>query len=153
VVAPASGRALVSWIDYRSGFPDVLVARSDDRGDSWSDPVRVDTGSDPGVAGSYDLSFGAEGDLVVAAWADDRAGFLDVYANYSLDGGVTWQPQDHRLDTSPVGTSDSVHPHVFVATGAAHVVWVDHRRGGSCPAGLVDAMSCANGDIYYNRLE
>jgi Notch 1 len=151
IVAPSAGVAVVAWIDYRSGFPDVLAARSSDSGASFAAPERVDTGNAPGISGAYELDLAANGSRLVAAWADDRSGFLDVYANYSLDGGVTWQPQDYRMDTSTIGTSDSQEPRVFMSTSTAHVVWVDHRLGTACPGGGVGS-SCANGDIFYRRL-
>ncbi|GAB5541708.1 MAG: hypothetical protein SangKO_014680 [Sandaracinaceae bacterium] len=153
VVAPASGEAVVAWVDYRSGFPDVLAARTTDAGNSFSTPTRLDTGSASGTSGSVDLSLDARGSLVVAAWADDRAGLLDIYANFSLDGGASWQPQDYRLDSSPLGTSDSQRPRVYVSATAAHVVWVDHRLGSGCPGGSSSGMSCANGDIFYRRMQ
>ena len=140
IVTLGSGVAIVAWIDYRFGFPDILASRTADAGGTFADPVRLDTGTNPGVSGSFDLAIDARGSLVAAAWADDRNGFLDIYANFSLDGGVTWQPQDYRLDSTAMpGTSDSERPAVYVSGTAAHVLWVDHRNGG-------------NGDIYYRRL-
>ena len=69
-------------------------------------------------------------------FSDDRSGMLDIYANYSLDGGANWQPNDVRLDSTGIpGSSDSVEPDVAVSGGAVRAVWVDHRSG-------------ANGDIY-----
>jgi hypothetical protein len=151
VVSPAPGTVIVAWIDYRSGFPDILATRSTTGGATWSEPERLDTGTMPGASGSYELDIAANGNLVVAVWSDDRAGLLDVYANYSLDGGATWQPQDYRMDTSPLGSSDSQDPAVWAAPNAFHVVWVDHRRGSACPfAGTTD---CANGDIFYRRVQ
>jgi hypothetical protein len=77
------------------------------------------------------------------AWSDDRDGFLDVYANFSLDGGLTFQPQDYRMDSTAMpGTSDSTTPEIYVGGGQAHVVWVDFRSSTS-----------GNGDIYYRRLQ
>jgi hypothetical protein len=87
------------------------------------------------------------------AWSDDRAGLLDVYANFSLDQGVTWQPQDYRLDSSTLGASDSQEPTVAVVGSRVHVAWTDHRRGAGCPTGTAGDPSCSNGDIYYRRLE
>jgi hypothetical protein len=153
VIAPDAGDVLVGWIDYRSGFPDPYVTRSTDAGATFSPPARVDTGTEPGVSGSYDLAIAGVGDLVAVAWSDDRAGFLDIFTNFSLDQGATWQPTDYRLDTSPAGTSDSQEPTVSVAGSRVHVAWVDHRRGASCPTGMAGDPSCANGDIYYRRLE
>ncbi|MGF1466758.1 MAG: MopE-related protein [Sandaracinaceae bacterium] len=151
VAALSGGVVVATWIDLRSGLPDVLAARSTNRGRTWGVPERLDTGSAPGVAAAFDLGFDGEGDILGAAWADDRNGFLDIYANFSLDAGVTWQPSDIRLDTSTIGTSDSERPAVYVSDDAVHVVWVDHRVGAGCTRAI--AMECPEGDIYYRRLE
>jgi hypothetical protein len=153
VIAPDTGDVLVAWIDYRSGFPDPFVTRSTDAGATWSAPARVDTGTDPGASGSYELALGGAGNLVAIAWSDDRAGLLDVYANFSLDQGATWQPTDYRLDSSGVGTSDSQEPTLAVSGARVHVAWIDHRRGASCPTGSAGDPSCSNGDVFYRRLE
>jgi len=150
VVTTGSGEAVVSWIDFRFGLPDVVASHSTDAGATWAAPARVDTGTGPGIAGAYDLAVDADGSLVVAAWADDRMGFLDIYANFSLDGGATWQPQDYRLDSSPIGTSDSENPDVFVGGSTAHVVWEDHRAGGGCGSPI--GSECPEADLFYNRL-
>ncbi len=143
IVAPAAGTAIVAWVDARFGFTDILSTRTTDAAATFSTPLRADTGSAPGASSSFDMSLGAEGSLVVTAWADDRNGLFDIYANFSLDGGATWQPQDYRLDSTAVpGSSDSVRPNVYVGGGAGHVVWVDYRAGTS-----------GNGDIYYRRLD
>ena len=149
VTAPAAGVVLVSWLDYRSGFPDPFVIRSTNAGTSFGAPERLDTSTTPGASGSYDLAFGSNGNLVAAAWADDRNGLLDIYANFSLDGGVTWQPSDYRLDTSVAGRSDSQRPSLYVSTSAFHVVWEDHRRGAGCATGVGTDPECPAADIYY----
>jgi len=152
-VAPDTGDVVIAWLDYRSGFPDPLVRRSSDAGATFGPVQRGDTSTLAGASGSYDLALAGAGDLVAMAWSDDRAGLLDVHANFSLDGGVTWQPQDYRLDSSTVGTSDSQVPSIAVAGGRVHVAWVDHRRAAGCPSGSASDPSCANGDIYYRKLE
>ncbi|MDQ3036604.1 MAG: glycoside hydrolase, partial [Myxococcota bacterium] len=151
VIAPSAANVIVSWIDYRSGFSDVYATRSTSGGASWSAPERLDTGSAAGATGSFDVDLGGSGSLIAAVWADDRAGAFDIFANFSLDGGATWQPQDYRLDSSSAGSSDSRRPSVWVGSGAFHVVWVDHRRGASCP--ITTGASCPNGDIFYRRVQ
>ena len=151
VIATSSSTVLVGWIDYRSGFPDPYVARSTDAGATWAAPIRVDTGTAAGASGSFDIDLAGSGALIAAVWADDRAGLLDVYANFSLDGGANWQPQDYRLDTSAIGTSDSLEPHVYATPTSFHTVWIDHRRGAGCP--VATGTSCPNGDIFYRRVQ
>ncbi|MCS6858520.1 MAG: glycoside hydrolase, partial [Sandaracinaceae bacterium] len=151
VIAPAPGVVLVGWIDYRSGFPDPYITRSTNAGMSFEAPVRLDTGTSPGASGSHELAIAGAGNLIGAVWSDERSGALDIYANFSLDGGATWQPSDYRLDTSMAGSSDSQEPVIAIANNRIHVVWRDHRRGSACP--VASGPTCPNGDIYYRRME
>ena len=141
IVALASGVVVVAWVDYRSGFPDIVARQSSTGGATFQDVQRLDTSTDPGTSSSFDLSMAASGNLIVAAWADDRTGFFDIHANYSLDAGATFQPDDVRLNQRSMASMyDSEAPDVYVSSTSGHVVWVDHRGG-------------ANGDLYYRSLE
>jgi len=139
IAITGASQLVVAWVDFRSGFADIIARFSDTAGDSFEGAQRLDTGTAAGTSTSFDLAIAADGDLIGAAWADDRSGFLDIHANYSLDGGRTWQPSDERMDSSAAGTSDSERPHVYVGGGAVHVGWIDHRSG-------------APGDVYTRRL-
>ncbi|NIS28850.1 MAG: exo-alpha-sialidase, partial [Actinobacteria bacterium] len=125
IAVTGASRLVVAWVDFRFGFADIIARFSDTAGGSFESAQRLDTGTAPGTSTSFDLAIASGGDLVGAAWADDRAGFLDVHANYSLDGGRTWQPADPRLDSTAAGSSDSERPHVYVGGGAVHVGWID----------------------------
>ncbi|NOY91035.1 MAG: exo-alpha-sialidase, partial [Deltaproteobacteria bacterium] len=136
LLAPSPGVVLVGFVDYRFGFPDVFARRSPNAGMTFAPAARLDTGTLEGASGSFELRLAAEGPLIGAVFSDERDGMLDIYANYSLDGGQNWQPSDVRLDSTAIpGSSDSVEPDVAVSGGALRAVWVDHRSG-------------ANGDIY-----
>ena len=139
IVTTGTSRVVVAWVDYRFGFPDIIARFSNTSASSFEAAQRLDTGSGAGTSTSFDLALAADGDLVGAAWADDRAGLLDIHANYSLDGGRTWQPADRRLDSGSAGSADSERPAVYVGGGAVHVAWIDHRSG-------------APGDVYSRRL-
>ena len=39
---------------------------------------------------------------------------------------------------------------VHMGNEAAHIVWIDHRAGSSCPS--PSGMSCPNGDVFYRRI-
>jgi hypothetical protein len=133
---PHRGRIYIVWPDARHGDPDILLTWSDDRGNSWSEPVRVNDDS----AGN-----GAE-QFLPAVSVDGRGGvhvtFLDtrddpanaLYSQQlatSTDGGATFGPN--------IRISDGIHPHggIFlgdyasatVAEGRLHPVWPDARRG------------------------
>ncbi|RLB55392.1 MAG: hypothetical protein DRJ42_06330 [Deltaproteobacteria bacterium] len=142
IVTSGAGRAVIAWVDFRFGFPDVLVSRSIDSGSTFSSPVRADTGTGPGTSASLEVSLAAEGDLVAVGWTDNRDGAYDIYGNFSLDGGASFQPQDYRLDDTVIpGSSDSISPQIYVGGGVVHAVWVDYRDSAT-----------GNGDIYYRRL-
>lgn len=110
-IDPRSGRLYVAWSDLRNGDSDVFVRRSDDRGKTWSRPVRVDNAEDsprqqqylPKLAvapnGRADVLFLDRDDR------DDRDDPLHTTAvlSSSFDKGGTWdavtvsdQPFDAR---------------------------------------------------------
>jgi hypothetical protein len=100
-------------------------------------------GGRPGQFRTYDVTAAAVGSTVFAVWADDRSGALDIWGNYSLDGGGIFQPVDLRFDASTAGSSASSTPAVYATTEAGapilHVTWVDRRADN------------VTGDIYYRR--
>lgn len=149
-IAARAGRVVVAWEDTRSGQPDVRVNRSVNAGASWlAATSRVDLGSVAGTGASTtpSVAFGA-GDTVYVTWADARSGQRDIYANLSFDQGVTFQPNDLRLDVgsagapSPPGGADSRDPRMLTNAGGARgvVVWIDNRT----TAGVTGV----NADIY-----
>ncbi len=127
----------VVWRDFRAGLPTVRVATSDDLGLSWGASVVASQGD--GQVSEPRLAADGAG-KVFAAWADDRDGLRDVYLNYSLDDGLTFQPTDVRMDTdAPAGGEDSFGVGLAAgAAGAGYCGWIDTRR---------DQI---NGDIYFN---
>lgn len=86
-------RLYATWTDFRSGEPRVVVTRSADRGNTWSEPKAVAAGP----TGSYQfqpaIAVGDSG--VVALTFFDTRGQPDrdtyhQYVTASLDGGLTW---------------------------------------------------------------
>jgi hypothetical protein len=129
---------------------DVVIARSTDDGNTWSSPQTVEAGSN--VAGvninSFQLfptaAIDQSGDIVVA-WYDNRRSlvnsnghyFLDVFARYSTDGGVTWSdafqvnstnmdPDPgavNRFDGPPATTRIGEYFGIAISNGTAYVDW------------------------------
>lgn len=139
---PSRGVAVV-WEDRRWGLPTPYANRSTDAGATWMRNDVQAVGGRPGLFRAYDLVAAAVGSTVFAVWADDRAGALDIWGNYSLDGGGIFQPVDIRFDASAAGSSASATPALFAntegASPALHVVWVDRRSDNT------------TGDVYYRR--
>jgi hypothetical protein len=124
-----ANRVFVAWVDDRSGT-EIFVARSTNAGASFAAGVRASSLTNPGPGVSLEPSLVADGaGRVGVAFTSDRNGFVDVFAGFSIDGGVTFQPTDIRLDG---GSGDSVEPAAALrASGGMHVVWVDFRANGS----------------------
>jgi PKD repeat protein len=60
---------------------------------------------------------------VYAAWADSRAGDLDIYFSRSTDAGVTWEA-GRKLNLQ-AGAGDQVRPAITAQGSRVHVAWED----------------------------
>jgi hypothetical protein len=60
--------------------------------------IRLDTGDTPGANDSVYPQISSIGSHVYAVWRDSRNGAGDIYFNYSIDNGVTFQTTAIRLD-------------------------------------------------------
>lgn len=101
---------------------DVLSWRSTDRGETWSDPERVNDFVGSASEGLHAMASGPKGEIF-CAWIDLRGGNPHVYGAGSTDGGKTWGP--NRV---VFGASDRIcpccHPTVaFDGLGKLFVMW------------------------------
>lgn len=103
---PFTGRLYVNWTDERRGKEDqdVWLCHSDDRGMTWSEPVRV---NDDAAGAQQFFTWMAVDDVtgfIHIVFYDRRAAYAkypelragpaldtEVYVASSKDGGVTWQ--------------------------------------------------------------
>ena len=90
--SPVDGSLVVVWNDQLLGDPDILAIRSDDHGESWSEPVRVN--DDDGTSQQFLpwVAIDAAG-AVHVVWYDRRndPSLIDVYSASSNDGGASFQ--------------------------------------------------------------
>ncbi len=77
----------------------VVFRSSADGGASWSEPRVLNT--EP-MAFAPAIATDRQGGVVVA-WPDERGYTTGIYANRSLDRGVTWLPTDIRIDAGEGG--------------------------------------------------
>ena len=154
-IVASGNRAFVAWEDTRSGKKDIRINATANGGTTWlSSTARADLGDTAGSSDSFEpkLAFGSASELYVT-WQDRRNGRGDIYINRSFDLGITFQPDDIRLDVgqtgalSPLGGADSRAPFVCATNSGdrASVVWIDSRTA----AGSNGAFS----DIYTNYIQ
>lgn len=135
---PLTGDLVVVWNDQLLGNPDILAIRSSDDGATWSTPIRVN--DDVGTAAQWFpwISFGEDG-VAHVLWYDRRndASEIDVYYARSLDGGLTFEPNERvTAESFPVvlahDTSiDFIGDYNGIASNATTVFpfYQDSRRG------------------------
>jgi hypothetical protein len=137
---PHRGRVYVVWytgfqyFDF-PGDIDIVLAWSDDRGEHWSDPVRVNDDA-PGNFAEQFLPWVVVDDRgrVHVTFLDNRLGpgrsMMAEYMATSTDGGVTFGPSirvsDHAGPPAPF-LGDYNQP--TAAGNRLHAIWADGRFG------------------------
>ncbi len=147
-VDPSSGALYAVWNDFRTDDTDVLLVRSTDGGNTWSDPVRVN--NDPRTP-RHDQFFptvavGADG-TVHLLWLDRRDDpnnkLYRPYYAASEDGGKTFKqgPLTRTSSNPDVGFQGTlIGDYISLDTSAdgsqVYAAWIDTRNG--------------NQDIYFS---
>lgn len=135
ILSDEAGGVYVAWEDSRDGGNDVYVNRSRDFGFNWeANDTRVDGGDDGGGSNAFGVTLAVdrEADVPAAyvAWHDERNGGRDIFLNYSLDAGDSWQPEAVRIDGGGEGAAESFYPSVVASDGRVVVAWHDDRDVG-----------------------
>ena len=128
ILADSQGRIHVAWPDQGLGDLDVVIARSEDDGATWSVPVRINEDRSREQR-MVTLALGID-DILHAAWYDNRTGNLNVFYSNSSDGGGSWS--GNARVTTVETSSRFVRPGDYLGlavdgNGTAYVVWTDGR--------------------------
>jgi hypothetical protein len=136
-------RVMVAWHDDRDVGFDVLLRRSSDGGLSFEGEERIDTDV-TGSAHSLRPKLVGVGPNVATVWTDYRRptgvpeAHPDIYYRVTNDGGLTWSPDDARIDDDPIATAISDEPEVVMMGPSVYVLWKDYRNG--------------NADLWFRRV-
>ncbi len=127
ITSDGAGGAIVTWIDYRSGYADIYAQRVNVSGTvQWTtNGVALCTAT--GYQENPTITSDGAGGAIVT-WQDFRSGNLDIYAQrVNASGTVQWTTNGVALCTAteyqhnPTITSDGA--------GGAIVTWYDVRSG------------------------
>ncbi len=138
------GKDHLFWLCVGEKFNGVLIQRSDDRGESWSEPLRL---NHSGTACSFTPSIAVNRDGVIGvSWYEihDKNCF-DVYFTASLDSGKIFLPE-FRVSSATSCPDTPQNKGVFdlgmtfgaggdysglaaTSDGLFHVAWSDARTG------------------------
>lgn len=130
VVVNGTGSLFVAWPDRGNGDLDIVVARSDDGGLTWSTPVRI---NDDDHQDQWMVALAVDGNQVFhAAWMDNRTGNLNVYYSNSTDGGRNWSSNQRVTTEETPSTFARPGDYLGLAAdryGSVYVAWTDGRNG------------------------
>jgi hypothetical protein len=125
-VDPHRGWIYLAWSDERFGDSDVLLERSTDAGYTWSAPVRVN--DDPRGDGTDQfqpqLAVAPDGTLAVSFFdrrLDPGNRLVDTYVAQSIDGGLTFLPNQRASSRSWDTDRDAPYPDVQAAPDATFI--------------------------------
>jgi hypothetical protein len=138
------GKDRLFWLCVADKFNGVLVQRSDNRGESWSDPLRLNHSQ---TARSFTPSIAVNTDSVIGvSWYEihDKNCF-DVYFTASLDSGKTFLPEVRVSSATSCpdtpqnkgafdpgttfGAGGDYSGLAATSDGIFHLVWSDARTG------------------------
>jgi hypothetical protein len=125
------GRTHIAWETTKSGTQEIFYSRLNETGDNFTPPQRVNVGEKPGKFFAFAPAMGVSGDNVYIAWHDTRGGDgLDMFFNYSANGGGDWLEAAVRVESDAAGSHESRDAAVEVIDDVAHIVWEDNVDGG-----------------------
>ena len=118
-MAMSGPNVVTVWYQYDGGTRSIQSSCSSDRGATWSSPVRIDDAA----IGEPDVAI--DGSNVVATWKEsDGSGNVRIVANWSSDGGATWQgSQDIDFDYGDVESHLAEYPKAVIQGQNAVVAW------------------------------
>jgi len=135
IAADQGGRASAVWMDARSGDGQVFSSSMAPWLLEWRPALQADDAPLAAGVASPRIATLAQGlgrEHVVAVWADDRNGDMDIYAARLRFPIVGWSPAQQVNDDASraLGAAPQTNPAVAVdSQGTVYVVWEDLRNG------------------------
>jgi hypothetical protein len=146
--SPGGFRDRLYWVCWDRSKRHIYLYRSTDRGETWSTPIAVNSGSGPAQTAAIAVNrYG----IVAVSWYDgsgDPRDYLEgyrcqhVFVAASLDGGQTFLPPvrvstaENCPDTPANGEAGKrwtaggdYHGLAAAADGRFHLLWADSREG------------------------
>ena len=120
-IVAGPGAVVVTAISHERG--DVLAWHSDDDGQNWNGPVRVNDSPNNAREGLHAMAMGPRGEIF-CVWLDLRNDGTQLFGARSTDGGNTWS-KNQEIYRSPDGSiCECCHPAVtYDPQGNLYVMW------------------------------
>lgn len=93
---------------------------------SWEGPVPIRHYPYDTTSAVYgDLYVSPDGGVIAVAWQDFRLIRSNIFVNYSVDGGKTWQEEDINISENP-GCDNEFYPFLFAEGKSLHLFWPEY---------------------------
>lgn len=112
-----------------SEIAQVYYARSLDGGQSFEEPLRLNTDTNADAGFPRFSVQGTDGELVAVSWRDKRAGNWDIYIAVSTDAGATFD--EYFVYAAPRDREDFDPEVVVDPNGVLHLAYFTNQLGGS----------------------
>ena len=90
----------LTWVSINGGNKNIMYSKSEDYGESFSNPIRINFLDNHIVAyGQSGPKIGVYNNKVYITYTDNRSGLTSIYLNISSDYGETWQEEVLISDT------------------------------------------------------
>lgn len=136
-----AGNIYIVWNDYRNGNSDILLTRSENGGNSWSEPIKVNDDHNSTADQFFPwISVSPEGDVHVVFYdkRDDPDNYLlEVYYAHSKKGVIF--DKNWKITTNSSNPAYSYHQsgNIFIgdyigidsSANNAYAIWTDTRKG------------------------
>jgi len=91
----------LTWVSIYGNTKNIMYSRSQDFGETFSEPIQVNHLSNNIIAyGQSGSKIEVFNDTIFITYIDDRTGPWSVYLNISYDNGLTWEEEIMISDTS-----------------------------------------------------
>lgn len=126
--SPYRGTVYVLWSDFRNGNPDIFIAKSTDRGDTWSSPLQVNDDTGPAYQFFPWISVDPVTGVLYVIFYDRRnttGANTDVYLATSYDGGETFENVKISESSFMPGATVFFGDYINIAAynGYVHPIW------------------------------
>ena len=148
--ANSEGEVHLTWARTQyDGDPAIIIVRSTNSGNSFGEPVEVDSGA-PSIARDWP-GMDIEGDNLVMVWSDREpasgtGGDMDISVSQSTDSGQSWS-QPVYLSEQYYESIESSMPSLATTEDYLHLIYWD---GGEISSNGNNAHN-DDGDIFYRR--
>ncbi|UCF07335.1 MAG: exo-alpha-sialidase [Thermoplasmata archaeon] len=129
IAVNSTGVIYVAWQDMINENWDIYLGKSEDGGDTWSDPsIKVNSDTTTTQQRLPSLAVGPKDNLYLT-WQDYRNTINnDIYFAMSADSGVSWTHPNVRVNDD-IGL-EQYEPCIAVGSlGTLYVTWYDDRNG------------------------